>query len=95
MPRMPLWPRERVNEALSFEFTGVDYFGPVYVKVHSHDHGMPVTKKVWVCLFTCLVVRAMHLEVVEDMSADQFLVDLWLDVVPRVRLFQIMLSNLS
>ena len=33
---------------------------------------MPVTKKVWVCLFLCLVVRPVHLEVVEDMSADQF-----------------------
>ena len=33
---------------------------------------MPMTKKVWVCLFSCLVVRPVHLEVVEDMSADQF-----------------------
>ena len=29
-----------------------------------------MTKKIWVCLFTYLVVRAVHLEIVEDMSAD-------------------------
>ena len=76
MPRMPPWPKERVNEALPFEYTGLDYFGPLYVKEYSCDTGQkskPVVRKVWVCLFTCLVVRAVHLEIVEDMSADQFL----------------------
>ena len=77
MPRMPPWPKERVNEALPFEFTGLVYFGPLYVNVHSHDQETrTVTKKIWVCLFTCLVVRAVHLEIVEDMSADQFLLGL-------------------
>ena len=31
----------------------------------------PVCKKV--CLFTCMVVRAIHLELTDDMSAHQFL----------------------
>lgn len=31
------------------------------------------SKKVWVCLFTCIAVRAVHLELVEDMSAEHFL----------------------
>ena len=77
MPRMPPWPKERVNEALPFEYTGLDYFGPLYVKQYPHTSDQKTTpckdKKVWVCLFTCLVVRAIHLEIVEDMSADQFL----------------------
>ena len=45
----------------------MDYFGPLYVKngtVHS---------KAWVCIFTCIAVRAIHLELVEDMIAAQFL----------------------
>ena len=76
MSRMPPWPKERVNEALPFEHTGLDYFGPLYVKQYPHASDQKTTpeiRKVWVCLFTCLVVRAIHLEIVEDMSADQFL----------------------
>ena len=29
--------------------------------------------KVWICLFTCIVTRAVHLEVVHDMSSEEFL----------------------
>ena len=32
MPEMPPLPRERVARSVPFEFTGVDYFGPLYVK---------------------------------------------------------------
>ena len=32
MPKMPPWPKERVNEALLFQYTGLDYFGPMYIK---------------------------------------------------------------
>jgi len=76
MPRMPPWPKERVNEALPFEYTGLDYFGPLYVKQYqcaTDKESAPVIKKVWVCLFTCLVVRAIHLEIVEDISTNQFI----------------------
>ena len=30
-------------------------------------------KKVSICLFTCITVRAVHLEMVEDMTAEHFL----------------------
>lgn len=58
---------KRVNESSPFTYTGVDYFGPIYVKTDA------VTKKVWVCLFTCLVVKAIHLEFMQDMSTEEFL----------------------
>jgi len=67
MSRMPPWPKERVNEALYFEYTGFDYFGPLYIKQYSHapdQKSAPVIKKVWVSLLTCLVARAIHLEIV-------------------------------
>lgn len=60
MPKMPPWPKERVREAIPFEYTGLDYFGPLYIK--HYDGNEPVSKKIWVCLFTCMVVRAIHLE---------------------------------
>lgn len=76
MPPMLDLPREQVARSLPFEYTGLDYFGPLYIK-----HFAAVTdqadgdnsKKVWVCLFTCMTVRAIRLELVEDMSADEFL----------------------
>ena len=69
MPKMPPLPEERVNCASPFAFTGLDYLGPLYIK----DVGMEESTKVWVCLFTCMVVRAVHLEVIRDMSCEQFL----------------------
>lgn len=42
---------------------GLDYLGPSGIK----------SGKVWVCLFTCSVTRAVHLETVEDCSAEAFL----------------------
>ena len=77
MPAMPPWPKERVTEAQPFEYTGLDYFGPLYVKQYNQIPGQEnhecVCKKVWICLFTCMVIRAVHLELIDDMSADQFL----------------------
>ena len=46
---------------------GLDYLGPVYVKA---NNGLD---KIWICLFTCLSVRAIHLEWVMDLTATQFL----------------------
>ena len=31
MPKMPPWPKERVMQSVPFEYTGVDYFGPMYM----------------------------------------------------------------
>ena len=44
--------------------TGLDFLGPFYVK---GNH----SKIVWICLFTCVAVRAVHLEVVDDMMTEQ------------------------
>ena len=32
MPKMPPWPKERVTEALPFQYTGLYYFGPLFIK---------------------------------------------------------------
>lgn len=50
-----------------FTHTGVDFFGPVTVTVERRH------EKRWVALFTCLTVRAMHLEIAQDLSADAFI----------------------
>ena len=93
MPRMPPWPKERVNEALPFEYTGLDYFGSLYIKQYPDASHQQAEKKVWVCLFTCLVVRAVHLEIVEDMSTDQFLLGLRRFIARRGAPCQIISDN--
>ena len=67
MPPMPDLPQECVTPSPPFTYTGVDYFGPLYCTDVSGEG------KVWVVLFTCLAIRAIHLEVATDLSADQFL----------------------
>ena len=32
LPRMPPWPRQGVAESLAFQFIGLDYLGPMFVK---------------------------------------------------------------
>ena len=53
----------------AFAYTGVDFAGPLYVKEPSRSS----EAKVWICLFTCCVVRAIHLEVVPDMTTQSFI----------------------
>ncbi|XP_055527103.1 uncharacterized protein LOC129719731 [Wyeomyia smithii] len=66
-PRPPLMgplPRVRLTPFIRpFTFVGVDYMGPLEVRV-----GRCVAKR-WICLFTCLTVRAVHLELVHSLSS--------------------------
>ena len=65
----PPLPAFRVNEAPPFVYCGVDFAGPLYIK---EDHESENTK-VWITLFTCCVTRAVHLELVPNMSTQTFL----------------------
>ncbi|XP_055906876.1 uncharacterized protein LOC129942102 [Eupeodes corollae] len=47
-----------------FSFVGIDYFGPLFVKVGRHS------EKRWGVLITCLTIRAVHIEVAFSLSAD-------------------------
>ncbi|XP_055527780.1 uncharacterized protein LOC129720338 [Wyeomyia smithii] len=47
-----------------FTHVGVDFFGPVTVKI-GRSHA-----KRWVALFTCLTIRAVHLEIAYSLSTD-------------------------
>jgi len=67
-PPAPL-PKLRVTEAPPFTVTGVDFMG------HLFCADFP-GKKFYVCLFTCAVVRAVHLELTDSLSTPQFLLAL-------------------
>lgn len=66
-PAMPALPSYRVNQTNPFAITGVDYGGPILTK-----EGKEINKR-YICLFTCAVTRAVHLEIARDLSADAFL----------------------
>ena len=68
LPAPPL-PTFRVNEAPPFNNSAVDFAGPLYVR----NWGVSKSNKVWICLFTCCVTRAVHLELVLDLSAVIFI----------------------
>ena len=68
-PPAPPLPSFRVNEARPFSYTGVDFAGPLYVR----ETIASTSRKVWICLYTCCVTRAVHLDVVPDMTAQAFI----------------------
>ncbi|KAL6734937.1 hypothetical protein Aduo_005424 [Ancylostoma duodenale] len=66
-PECPSLPAERVSRKRPFQNIGLDYFGPLLVRSDQSQ-----SCKVWVCLFTCMATRALHLEVAADNSTAQF-----------------------
>ena len=61
-------PEDRVTPGEShFSYLGIDCFGPYYVK-----SGQAQEKR-YGCIFTCLAIRAIHLEVLHSMDADSFI----------------------
>ncbi|XP_072389367.1 uncharacterized protein [Diabrotica undecimpunctata] len=54
----------RVREAVAFEVTGIDFAGPLFLKTG---------EKVWICMFTCAIFRAVHLELCCSLSTSNFL----------------------
>ena len=60
----PPLPLDRVRDAMVFETVGVDFAGPVYLQKG---------EKAWICIFTCAVYRAVHLELASGLSVEAFL----------------------
>uniref|UniRef100_A0A914QNJ0 Integrase catalytic domain-containing protein n=1 Tax=Panagrolaimus davidi TaxID=227884 RepID=A0A914QNJ0_9BILA len=67
LPDMPDLPRERVEMAHPFKYCGVDLCGPYTIKVQQQPH------KYWICLFTCMVTRNIHLEICPGLDGHSFI----------------------
>ena len=62
-------PDYRVQPSQPFQITGVDFAGPLYIRMPD-----PVKSfKVWLSLYTCYSTGAVHLDLVPGMTATTFL----------------------
>ena len=57
------------QESRPFQTTRVDFAGPLYVRTSDQSR----TAKTWMILYTCYSTRAVHLDLVWDMTAETFL----------------------
>ncbi|XP_055585295.1 uncharacterized protein LOC129738138 [Uranotaenia lowii] len=62
-------PSARVTVSRAFQRTGVDYFGPVYLRTAPRRSAV----KAYVAVFVCMVTKAVHLELVTDLSTEKFI----------------------
>ncbi|CAI6372727.1 unnamed protein product [Macrosiphum euphorbiae] len=72
-PVMAPLPRERVTISRAFSKTGVDYCGPIMVRSGLRR---VTPKKSYICVFVCMVTRAIHLELVSSLTTEDFLATL-------------------
>lgn len=64
-------PKCRLTPTKPFKITGVDYAGPIMMRF-SPGRGSKAYKG-YICLFVCMVSRAIHLEAVSDLTSKGFL----------------------
>lgn len=65
-------PEDRLTPEPPFSSVGVDTFGPWEVLARRTRGGLVNTKR-WAVMFSCLSPRAVHIEVIEEMSSSSFI----------------------
>ena len=64
-------PKERLTPGHVFSKVGVDYAGPLLIKLgHTRK---PTVMKAYVCVFVCMTVKAIHLELVTELTSEAFI----------------------
>lgn len=63
-------PEHRVNPAPAFSKVGIDYAGPFMLKTGGRGSKLA---KAYVVVFVCMVVKAIHFELVSNLSTDNFI----------------------
>ena len=70
VPPTPQLPEFRLSDDFAFSSIGVDFAGPIYVKdVYNKSS---VMNKAYIVLYTCASSRAVHLDLVPNMSSQAF-----------------------
>ncbi|GFT63441.1 integrase catalytic domain-containing protein [Trichonephila clavipes] len=84
-------PAARVTACRVFSQVGIDYCGPFQLKTFSGKCRQ--IRKVYVCVFICFTVKAIHLEIVSDLTTEAFLAALKRFVARRGRPIEIHSDN--
>ena len=64
-------PPERITPDVAFEHVGLDFAGPLYLKRGSVRK--QTILKSYVCVFVSMSVKAVHLELVTNLSTESFI----------------------
>lgn len=84
-------PAARVNPSPAFHVTGLDYAGPIAIR-HGGARSRVLTKA-YVALFVCFSTRAIHLDLVSDLTSVSFLAALRRFISRRGKPIQIHSDN--
>ncbi|CAI6357328.1 unnamed protein product [Macrosiphum euphorbiae] len=63
-------PSARVTPSRPFTSTGIDFCGPVYIRQSKNKRACKV--KTYIAVFVCMAIKAVHLELVSDLSSNAF-----------------------
>lgn len=64
-------PYDRINPCKAFLHTGIDYAGPIQMKETLKTRTN--FRKVWIAVFVCMVTRAIHLDIITDLTSAAFI----------------------
>lgn len=67
-------PKSRICPARPFQLVGVDYAGPFFIK-SSRLKRAPI-QKCYAAIFICMTTKAIHIEIVSDLTSEAFLATL-------------------
>jgi hypothetical protein len=65
-------PVQRLTPAPPFTYVGLDVFGPWQIVTRRTRGGVACNKR-WAVIFTCLTVRAIHIELIESLDTSSFI----------------------
>ncbi|GFV18234.1 transposable element Tcb2 transposase [Trichonephila clavipes] len=61
-------PRERITPSSPFTHVGIDFTGPLYIKYKGQQKG--IYHKCYVAIFICFITKAIHIEVVTELTTE-------------------------
>lgn len=67
-------PESRVNESPAFIQVGINCFGPIFIKQKKFRNKIQI--KAYGSAFVCMATKAIYIEIVSDLTTDEFLVAL-------------------
>ncbi|XP_011859356.1 PREDICTED: uncharacterized protein LOC105556853 [Vollenhovia emeryi] len=67
-------PKARIVSTRPFGNSGVDFCGPFFIKEKKHRNRNKI--KIYVAIFICLVSKAVHLELVSELTTEAFIATL-------------------